>query len=84
MTEAMCITNHEQPGKEAGKFKRYVAGQVYEIPEDGLNRYFKRVKTGTLKKLADEKKAREDAAAAGKTTEENTAAKATGKGGTGK
>ena len=66
MVEAMCISSHEQPGKEAGKFNKYVAGQVYEIPE--LNRHFKQVKAGTLKKLAE-----------GKTTEE-----ATGKGGKGK
>lgn len=54
MPEARCITSHEQPGEKPGRFKRYVAGEVYEISK--LNRYFEPVKEGTLKKLAEEKK----------------------------
>ena len=58
MQEARCITSHDQPGEKPGRFKRYFAGEVYEVPK--LNRYFEPVKAGTLKKLAEEKKAARD------------------------
>ena len=53
MVEALCITGHDVDDKDKpGRFKRYVAGEHYEIPE--LNRYFKKVKAGTIKKAAEE------------------------------
>lgn len=53
--KALCITSHSVDVKdEAGKFKKYKAGQVYEIPK--LSRFFKAA-TADQRKAFEEKEA---------------------------
>jgi hypothetical protein len=38
--KALCLISHEVPGDEPGRFKRYAAGEVYDLEGEPDKAYF--------------------------------------------
>lgn len=36
----LCLVSHEQPGDEPGRFRRFVAGETYDLAEEPEGAYF--------------------------------------------